>query len=131
LNAVEILTDGISSNQQAAPHLNFCSGYFCIPQNEKLLGLWDRVEDRLYKIRHCRAIDGVERVLALFSPPIDPGMLVRAAAAGLSVDQLMASLSAPPPHYRFVFMHQKATEFAQEVRVLGNELLQVVDHRHS
>lgn len=129
LNEMETLTSGISSNQQAAPHLNFYSGYFCIPQNEKLLGLWDRVEDRLYKIRHCQDIDGVERVLALFSPPIDPGMLVRAAAAGLSVEQLMSSLSAPPPHYRFVFMHQKATEFAQEVRALGNELLQVVEKR--
>jgi Tc toxin complex TcA C-terminal TcB-binding domain/Neuraminidase-like domain len=129
LNEIEILTGGIASNQQVAPHLNFYSGYFCIPQNEKLLSLWDRVEDRLYKIRHCQDIDGVERVLALFSPPIDPGLLVRAAAAGLSVDQLMASLSAPPPHYRFVFMHQKATEFAQEVRALGNELLQVVEKR--
>ncbi|MDA9478892.1 hypothetical protein XI03_31270 [Bradyrhizobium sp. CCBAU 65884] len=128
LSEVEPLSS-VSSAGEGAPHLNFFSGYFCVPQNEKLLKLWDRVEDRLYKIRHCQDIDGVERVLALFSPPIDPGMLVRAAAAGLSVEQLLTSLSGPPPHYRFTFLHQKATEFTQEVRTLGNELLQVMEKR--
>jgi hypothetical protein len=128
LNDVEPLLSG-SCKGDTAPHLNFFSGYFCVPQNEKLLTLWDRVEDRLYKIRHCQDIDGIERVLALFSPPIDPGMLVRAAAAGLSIEQLLASLSAPPPHYRFTYLHQKATEFTQEVRTLGSELLQVMEKR--
>ena len=51
--------------------------YFCIPRDEKLLAYWNRVEDRLYKIRHCLDIDGVARPLALFDPPIDPGALVR------------------------------------------------------
>ena len=60
--------------------------YFCIPRNDKLLGYWDTVGDRLFKIRHCLNIEGVERALALFAPPIDPGMLVRAAAAGVSID---------------------------------------------
>jgi hypothetical protein len=34
------------------------------------------VADRLFKIRHCMNIEGVVRPLALFDPPIDPGMLV-------------------------------------------------------
>ena len=56
--------------------------YFCIPRNDKLLGYWDTVADRLFKIRNCMNIEGVVRQLPLFDPPIDPGMLVKAAAAG-------------------------------------------------
>ena len=39
--------------------------FFCIPKNDKLLGYWDTVEDRLFKIRHCLNIEGVARPLAL------------------------------------------------------------------
>ena len=56
--------------------------YFAIPKNEKLLSYWDTVADRLFKIRHGMNIEGVRRSLALFEPPIDPALLVRAAAAG-------------------------------------------------
>ena len=97
--------------------------YFCVPPNDKLLGYWDTVADRLFKIRNSQNIDGVERQLALFAPPIDPGdagargrgragHVVRPrrserAAAGLPVPR-----DGP-----------KATELAEEVRQLGNALL--------
>ena len=58
--------------------------YFCIPPNDALLRYWD-VVDRLFKIRLCMNIEGVVRQRALFEPPIDPGMLVKAAAAGIDV----------------------------------------------
>ena len=45
---------------------------FCIPPNDELLAYWDRVEDRLYKIRNCMDIAGVRRRLELFAPEIDP-----------------------------------------------------------
>lgn len=35
----------------------------------------ETVADRLYKIRNSLNIEGVKRTLALFAPPIDPGML--------------------------------------------------------
>ena len=56
--------------------------YFCIPRNDKLLGYWDTVGDRLSKIRNCMNIDGVRRSLSLFEPEIDPGALVKAVAGG-------------------------------------------------
>ena len=59
--------------------------YFCIPPNEKLLGYWDTTADRLFKIRHAMNIEGVARQLPLFEPPIDPALLVRAAAAGIDL----------------------------------------------
>src|SRR5262249_40683896 len=44
--------------------------YFCVPPNEKLPELWDTVDDRLFKIRHCQNIEGVRRELPFFEPPI-------------------------------------------------------------
>jgi hypothetical protein len=103
--------------------------YFCIPPNDKMLESWDRIADRLFKIRHCQNIEGVERSLALFAPPIDPGMLVRAAAAGLSVSDVVAGVNAPVPSYRFTVFAQKAAELAAEVRSLGMSLLQVLERK--
>jgi hypothetical protein len=57
--------------------------YFCTPDNPTLLGYYDTVADRLYKIRHCMNIQGQVEQLALFSPPINPGLLVAAEAAGV------------------------------------------------
>ena len=56
--------------------------------NAELLAYWDRLEDRLYKIRHCLDINGQRRMLPLYQPPIDPMQLVRAKAMGLSLDQV-------------------------------------------
>jgi len=105
--------------------------YFCIPQNDKMLEYWDRIAERLFNIRHCRNIEGIERSLALFAPPIDPGMLVRAAAAGLDISSILAGINAPTPFYRFNVLSQKATELAQEIRGLGSSLLQALEKKDS
>ena len=103
--------------------------FFCIPKNDKLLGYWDKVADRLFKIRHCLNIEGVSRQLALFSPPIDPGLLVKAAAAGLDIADVLSDLNAPLPHYRFQVMTQKANEFINDVKGLGAALLAALEKK--
>ncbi|WP_027582064.1 neuraminidase-like domain-containing protein [Bradyrhizobium sp. Ai1a-2] len=103
--------------------------YFCVPRNEKLIGYWDTVADRLYKIRHCQNIEGIESQLALFAPPIDPGLLVRAIAAGLSIGEVLAQGAGELPHYRFQILAQKATELVQMVIALGNALLQAIEKK--
>lgn len=101
--------------------------YFCVPRNDKLLGYWDTVADRLFKIRNSLNIQGVFRQLALFEPPIDPAMLARAAAAGLDVGAIINGLNQPLPLVRFAFLVQKATEIVQEVKSLGNNLLSAME----
>jgi len=103
--------------------------YFCIPNNEKLLSLWDTVADRLFKIRHCMNIGGVERKLALFEPPLDPGLLAQAAAAGLSIGNILSDLNTTAPIYRFSFLLQKAFEMVAEVKSLGNVLMSAIEKR--
>jgi hypothetical protein len=101
--------------------------YFCVPQNDKLLGYWDTVADRLFKIRHCMNIAGVVRPLALFDPPIDPGMLVKAAAAGIDIGSVVSGLNQPIGPVRSLFLIQKALELCAEVRALGNALLAALE----
>lgn len=102
---------------------------FCIPNNEELLKYWDRVEDRLFKIRNCMNISGVRRSLALFQPPIDPMMLVKARAAGLSLEDILSSLNKPLPHYRFTYLLEKARQSAQMVQNFATSLLSAMEKK--
>jgi len=101
--------------------------YFCIPRNDKLLGYWDTVADRLFKIRNCMNIEGVVRQLALFDPPLDPGMLVKAAAAGIDIGSIVTGMNQPVSPVRAQFLIQKALELCGEVRSLGAALLAAIE----
>jgi hypothetical protein len=103
--------------------------YFCIPRNDKLLGYWDTVADRLFKIRHCMNIEGLVRQLPLFQPPIDPGMLVKAAAAGIDVSSMVSGLNQPLSPVRSILLIQKANEICGEVRGLGGALLSALEKK--
>ncbi|HEX5026892.1 MAG TPA: hypothetical protein VFV68_16540 [Agriterribacter sp.] len=103
--------------------------YFCIPQNDKLLGYWDTVADRLFKIRHCMNIEGVVRQLPLFDPPIDPGMLVKAVAAGLDIGSIINNINQPLSTVRGPLLLQKALEICAEVKSLGSALLSALEKK--
>ena len=97
--------------------------YFCIPDNPQLRALRNTIDDRLFKIRHCEDIDGVVRHLPLFEPPIDPALLVQAAAQGLTLSSVLNDMNSPMPNYRFYYLLQKALELCSEVKALGNAFL--------
>ncbi|MES2673778.1 MAG: neuraminidase-like domain-containing protein [Pseudomonadota bacterium] len=103
--------------------------YFCVPDNDKLLGYWDRVADRLFKIRHSQNIEGVERQLALFEPTIEPALLVRAVAGGVDISSVLADLNSPLPYYRFNYIVMKALEICSELKSLGNSLLSALEKK--
>lgn len=101
--------------------------YFCIPRNDKMLGYWDTVADRLFKIRNSLNIQGIFRQLPLFEPPIDPAMLARATASGLDVGAVVNGLNQPLPLVRFQLMLQKAEALCSEIKSLGNNLLSAME----
>ena len=103
--------------------------FFGIPGNEKLLGYWTTVADRLFKIRHCQNIEGVVRSLPTFEPPIDPGLLVKAAGVGVDVASALSDINVALPHYRFSVMLQKASDLCEEVKALGSALLSALERR--
>ncbi|WP_159067948.1 Tc toxin subunit A-related protein [Trinickia symbiotica] len=101
--------------------------YFCVPRNDKLLGYWDTVADRLFKIHNSLNLQGVFQRPPLFDPPIDPALLVRATAAGLDVNAVVSGINQPLPLVRFQFLVAKAAEICQEVKSLGAELLAAIE----
>lgn len=127
--ATNVPSTGVSEKTKQLLRLTESMLYFAIPRNEKLLGYWDTVADRLYKIRNSMNIEGVKRVLALYAPPIDPGMLVRAKAAGLDIGAVLSASNAPLPLYRFNVMVQKAVEIVRDVQSLGSTLLSTLEKK--
>jgi hypothetical protein len=121
-------TNGITSNDGQSSNLDTLL-YFCIPHNDRLLNYWETVADRLFKIRYCMNIEGVVRQLPLFEPPIEPGLLVKAAAMGVDLSSALDDFHAPLPHYRFQFMLQKAMEFCQDVKSLGASMLAALEKK--
>jgi hypothetical protein len=101
--------------------------YFGIPKNNKMMAYWDRVADRLFKVRNSLNIDGVKRTVALFAPPIDPGLLIRARLAGISIADVMSMKDANPTEYRFQTLLQRALEICSEVKSLGSQLLSALE----
>jgi hypothetical protein len=97
--------------------------YFCFPENDRLRDYWRRVEDGLYKIRHCLTLAGVKSERSLYDPPIDPMDLVRAAAGGRDISSVLTEVFRPVPHYRFTHLIEKARSLAAQVQQLGAALL--------
>ncbi len=124
-DATRPVSDPVLENPTPAPLGSTL--FFCISKNDKLLSYWDTVEDRLFKIRHCMNIEGVVRQLPLFQPPIDPALLVKAAAAGLDIASALNNLNAPLPHYRFQGIIQKAKDLCNDVKSLGGALLSALE----
>ena len=102
--------------------------YFCIPQNDKLLGYWDTVADRLFKIRHCMNIEGVVRQLAAVRAADRPGRCSsrRRPPASTSAASL-ADVNAPVPLYRFSSRCRRRTSSCNEVKALGAALLAALE----
>lgn len=108
---------------------NDLNSYFYIPENSELTEYWDRVDDRLYKIRHGMNIKGEVRPLALFEPPVDVRQLILAAAGGGGSLSLMNRLDVQIPNYRFPLLIEKAKSLTSGVMQLGSALLAALEKK--
>ncbi len=100
--------------------------YFGVPVNDKLVGYWATVEDRLFKVRHCLDIQGQPAAIPEFGSPVSPGALVAAAFGGARPD---GGSPAALPQYRYATLMQKAMELCAEVKALGGALLTAIEKR--
>ncbi|MFT5838529.1 MAG: hypothetical protein ACI9UT_001022 [Flavobacteriales bacterium] len=108
-------------------HSSVANPYYFVPENEQVLKYWERIEDRLFKIRNSMNIMGIKQVLPLFQPPIDPMALVRAIAGGASVQSAVLGMQVTIPHYRFSYMLQKTREVVEKVNQFSGELLAALE----
>ncbi|KAK6515921.1 hypothetical protein TWF281_004513 [Arthrobotrys megalospora] len=105
--------------------------YFALPLNPKIKEVGSLIQDRLGKIRACLDINGVPQHLPLFDAPIDPGMLVKAAASGDGggLGAALFYVDQPMPNYRFNHILQKAFEICQELKGYENNYLSIREKR--
>ncbi|WP_068775022.1 neuraminidase-like domain-containing protein [Paenibacillus sp. FJAT-26967] len=105
---------------------NALDTYFCVPENEQFIAYWDRVEDRLFKIRHCLNLQGIPQTLALFEPPLDPAQLIRMVSAGVNPLAALKMENQGVP-YRFTFMLERAKSLAGTLTQFGRSLLAALE----
>jgi len=117
-----VVGSGSGGGGGGPPPLPAQTFYFKIPPNDQLLGYWSTIADRLFKLRHCQNIQGVTRQLALFDAPIDPGLLVKARAAGVDIGSVLSDVTAALPNYRFTAVYPQALDFVNAVRGYGAAL---------
>ncbi|GAA3573423.1 hypothetical protein GCM10022419_062990 [Nonomuraea rosea] len=131
LDLLGYLTGGGSLLEQAGEvHAGVAGSYFHIPDNSVFTEYWDRVADRLRKIRESLNILGISQPLPLFEPPLDPMRLVRAAADGTPLGEAAAaaaSVAVPPQRFQVAF--RRAQELVDRVRQFGADLLSVLERR--
>ena len=108
-----------------APH----TFYFRIPPNDKLLNYWDDLAQRLFRLRNCEDLSGQALTLPLFDAPIDPGLLTAAQAAGVDLSSVLNDLTAPMPHYRYVYTYSQSQDFCNAVRAYGAQLLAALEKK--
>ncbi|KAH8170667.1 hypothetical protein LIA77_09448 [Sarocladium implicatum] len=97
--------------------------YFCIPANSALTDLRATIDDRLFKIRSCRDIEGNVRSLLLWEPPLDPGAVLRALANGLPIGSVADKFTGSSANFRFKHLIKMAFDLCAEVQRLGASIL--------
>jgi hypothetical protein len=107
------------------PNASAAHPYFGIPENDAAVAAFDRVDDRLAKLRAGLNIDGVRQDLPLFDPPLDPTALVREfATAGGQTTKPPGAL-----YFRFSVVIEKAKSAAAATAELGSALLAALEKK--
>lgn len=80
---------------------NNITNYFDIPANSRLRAHWDKVKDRLYKIRNGFNINGERQTPSMYGAAVDPARLLLAKQNGGINPYDASSLQAYRSVYRF------------------------------
>ena len=97
--------------------------YFCVPANSALSDLRSTIDDRLFKVRSCRDIEGNVRSLLLWEPPLDPGAVLRALVNGLPIGSVADKSTGSSANFRFKHLIKLAFDLCAEVQRLGASIL--------
>lgn len=98
------------------------NGHFLPPYNDELLALWDKIELRLFNLRHNLSLDGQPLILPLFTEPMDPRELQIQYDTGDGLEGSTSSSSSLESIYRFPIVIDKARTAVNSVIQFGNAL---------
>ncbi|WP_374018100.1 neuraminidase-like domain-containing protein, partial [Paenibacillus thiaminolyticus] len=98
------------------------NGHFLPPYNDELLAFWDKIDLRLYNLRHNLSLDGQPLHLPLFTEPVNPRELQVQHGAGDGLGGSTGSVQSRQSVYRFPLVIDKARNAANSVIQFGNAL---------
>ncbi|WP_374017574.1 neuraminidase-like domain-containing protein, partial [Paenibacillus thiaminolyticus] len=98
------------------------NGHFLPPYNDELLAFWDKIDLRLYNLRHNLSLDGQPLHLPLFAEPVNPRELQVQHGAGDGLGGSTGSAQSRQSVYRFPLVIDKARNAANSVIQFGNAL---------
>lgn len=106
---------------------NSLTDLFLPQQNEKLVGYWQTLAQRLYNLRHNLSIDGTPLSLSIYAAAADPASLLNAAvnASQGGGDLPMAVM----PLYRFPVILESARGMVGQLSQFGNTLLSITERQ--
>ncbi|MDO4272267.1 MAG: neuraminidase-like domain-containing protein [Eubacteriales bacterium] len=107
--------------------INVTDTYFAVPENQAIMSYWDRIEDRLFKIRNGFNIDGTRQELSLYGTPIDLNQLTHIAASGGNVLSVLNQGADQLLPYRFSSLLENAKGMVQILNQLGTQLLAALE----
>ncbi|WP_240492613.1 neuraminidase-like domain-containing protein, partial [Photorhabdus namnaonensis] len=104
-------------------------GDFLPPYNDVLLGYWDKLELRLYNLRHNLSLDGQPLNLPLYATPVDPKTLQRQQAGGDSTGSGPAGGQGSVQGWRYPLLVERARSAVSLLTQFGNSLQTTLEHQ--
>ncbi|MGX1460769.1 receptor-binding and translocation channel-forming TcA subunit of Tc toxin/ABC toxin-like protein/neuraminidase-like protein [Bacillus thuringiensis] len=98
------------------------NGHFLPPYNDELLAFWDKIDLRLYNLRHNLSLDGQPLNLPLFAEPMNPRDLQIQYSAGDGLEGSADPSQSSQSIYRFPIVIDKARTAVNSVIQFGNAL---------
>ncbi|WP_324656822.1 Tc toxin subunit A-related protein [Bacillus cereus] len=98
------------------------NGHYLPPYNEELLAFWDKIELRLYNLRHNLSLDGQPLYLPLFAEPQNPRDLQIQHHLGDGLGGSTGLNQSYQSVYRFPIVMDKARTAVNSVMQFGNTL---------
>ncbi|WP_340621975.1 neuraminidase-like domain-containing protein [Xenorhabdus siamensis] len=104
---------------------------FMKPINSDLTALWDRLENRIYNLRHNLTLDGKEINLALYDEKISPRGLMNLRYQRVVTARNASRMNFNPPNYRFEPMLARAKGGVDTLIQFGSTLLSLLERKES
>lgn len=106
-------------------------GDFLPPYNDVLLAYWDKLDIRLFNLRHNLNLNGQPLDLPLFATPADPKELHRQQSGGDGVQGSVSPANDMDTGWRYPLLADHARNAASQLSQFGSNLLNALERRDS
>ncbi|MDR0219479.1 MAG: toxin [Enterobacteriaceae bacterium] len=104
---------------------------FMYPVNSELTALWDRLDNRIYNLRHNLTLDGKEINMALYDSSISPRGLMKQRYQRVVTARNASKMNFNVPNYRFEPMLNRAKTGVETLIQFGSTLLSLLERKDS